>query len=49
MVVEAALADETLTWERPREGRRVALLEDTLERRGPGGEALTLRRARPGG
>lgn len=43
-VIEAALAEDVLAWAYPREGKCVAVLEDTLERQGPGGEALTLRR-----
>lgn len=43
-VIEAALADATLTWQRPREGKRVAVFEDRIERHGPGGEAVSLRR-----
>lgn len=43
-VVEAALADETLTWQRPRDGKRVAVLEDSLERQHPDGQRQTLRR-----
>ena len=42
-VIEAALADDTLVWEHPREGKRVAVFEDTLERQGPDGETMTLR------
>ena len=43
-VVDQALADEELVWEHPREGKRVAIFEDVLERQGPGGEGLRLRR-----
>jgi len=43
-VIEAARADDTLRWHHPREGKRVAIFEDTLERRGEEGEVLTLRR-----
>ncbi|MDZ7810279.1 MAG: IS1380 family transposase, partial [Arhodomonas sp.] len=43
-VIEAALADEALEWTTPREGKRVAVFEDTLERRGGEGEGFTLRR-----
>ncbi|WP_440997926.1 transposase [Arhodomonas sp. SL1] len=43
-VVEAALANDTLSWQHPREGKRVAVFEDTLERRGGEGEGLILRR-----
>jgi hypothetical protein len=42
--VEAALADETLTWQRPREGKRVAVFEDTLRRQHPDGQRQSLRR-----
>ena len=43
-VIAAARADETLAWAEPREGKRVAILEDTLERQAPGGERHRLRR-----
>lgn len=43
-VVQAALADDTLAWDHPREGKRVAVFEDNLERRAPAGEPVPLRR-----
>lgn len=46
VVIAAALADETLPWTHPREGKRVAVFDDTLERGGAGaaGEPVRLRR-----
>lgn len=43
-VIERALADATLAWRHPREGKRTAVFEDTLERRGGDGAVHTLRR-----
>ncbi len=43
-VIKTALADETLTWTHPREGKRETVFEDTIERYGDDGEALPLRR-----
>lgn len=43
-IIAAALADEAQTWQHPREGKRVAIFEDTLERQHPDGHRQSLRR-----
>lgn len=43
-VIERALADDTLAWQHPREGKRTAVFEDTIERHGDEGEPIGLRR-----
>ncbi|EAR21156.1 transposase, partial [Nitrococcus mobilis] len=43
-IIERALGDITLVWRHPREGKRTAVFEDTLERRGHNGTVIRLRR-----